>query len=366
MPLGEALGGGEEMLRQLLREGRSSGIDWSVAFLRPGPLVAEIQALGVTCHVVEAGRFRQVWRRFRAVIQLARLARESGSDLVLGWMVAGQAMAGPAALLAGRPSAWYQVATRGRDWLDRMANIWPALGVLTLSRAAADAQAAARPRRHIRLVHPGVSLAASDRTRSLDMTALRDRLGLPTSGPLVGIVGRLQRWKGIHVFLEAVAIARRTDATLRAVVVGGPHETEPAYPGELQAQVARLGIADAVTFAGFQTNAVEWMQTMDVVVHASDREPFGIVVIEAMALGKPIVAGDAGGPAEIVTDGVDGLLTPFGDANALAAAISRFVSDPALMARVGRAAQVRALEFSDAAYAANVIAALRDFVADDS
>ena len=57
---------------------------------------------------------------------------------------------------------------------------------------------------------------------------------------------------------------------------------------------------------------------MDVIVHASDHEPFGIVVIEAMALGKPVVAGDAAGPTEIITDGVNGLLTPYGDAAALA------------------------------------------------
>jgi len=359
MPLGEALGGGEEMLRQLLREGRSADIEWSVAFLRHGPLVAEVRGLGITCHVIEAGRFRQLGRRVTAVMRLARLAQESEVDLMFGWMVAGQAMAGPAALLAGIPSAWYQVATAGGDWLDRFANVWPARGVITLSRAGADAQARAWPRRPVHLVHPGVSLAAGERVRALDPVALRGRLGLPAAGRIVGMVGRLQRWKGVHVFLDAVAELHGAEPAIRAVVVGGEHETEPGYPAELRAQAVRLGIAYAVTFAGFQSNALEWMQAMDVVVHASDHEPFGIVVIEAMALGKPVVAGAAGGPAEIITDGVHGLLTPFGDSAALARAIQRLLADPGLATRLGGAAQRRAAEFSDAAYAANVIAALR-------
>ncbi len=80
--------------------------------------------------------------------------------------------------------------------------------------------------------------------------------------------------------------------------------------------------------AGAQTNIPEWMQAMDVMVHASDREPFGIVVLEAMALGKPLVAGAEGGPREIITEGVNGLLTPYDDAPALAQAIARYLNDP--------------------------------------
>ena len=123
-----------------------------------------------------------------------------------------------------------------------------------------------------------------------------------------------------------------------------------------------LLLENAVRFAGFQSNVPEWMQAMDIVVHASDHEPFGIVVIEAMALGKPVVAGREGGPAEIITDGVDGLLAPHGDASALAAAICRFLDNPSLMTRCGTAARVRAADFTDENYASEVVAALHSFV----
>ena len=101
-----------------------------------------------------------------------------------------------------------------------------------------------------------------------------------------------------------------------------------------------------MTLAGPQPDVAEWMQAMDVVVHASDREPFGIVILEAMALGKPVVAGAEGGPREIVSDGVNGLLAPFGDSDALAGAILRYLGDPDLAGAVGQAAGATAAAFT--------------------
>jgi hypothetical protein len=355
MPLGTALGGGEQMLRQLLAHGRDRGVEWRVAFLRDGPMVEEARRWGIACEVVAAGRFRDLFTRLGAIRRLVALARDA--DAVMGWMVAGQAMAGLAAFIAGRPCVWYQVGTPRPDWLDAVATALPACGTLVLSRDGERAQRRLKPSRPVRLVYPGAALDVIEAVRTRPPGELRRRLGLP-DGPLVGIVGRLQRWKGMHVFVEALAIARRTRPDVRGVIVGGPHETEPAYGDELRDQARRLGIESAITFAGFQSNAAEWMQAMDVVVHASDHEPFGIVVVEAMALGKPVVAGAAGGPSEIITDGVNGLLSPYGDANALASAIGRLLDDPGFAGRLGDAARVRAADFGEAAYARNVTAAV--------
>ena len=363
MPLGTALGGGEQMLSQLLRCGRGAGIEWIVVFLRSGPMVDDARALGVESHVIDAGRFRNVLRRAAAIRRIAALARDRGADLCFGWMVAGQVTAGLAALVARLPCVWYQVGTPRPDWLDRIATALPARGILVLSRAGEAAQRRVWPPRAIRLVYPGIAFDAFDRVRGMSPADLRTKLGLPATGPLVGIVGRLQRWKGVHVFIDAIAIVRRERPDVHAVVVGGPHETEPRYGDELRARSLSCGVADAVTFAGFQRNAADWMQAMDVVVHASDNEPFGIVVIEAMALGKPVVAGAAGGPSEIVTDGTNGLLAPWGDANALASAILRYLSDPDLGARLGAAARVRAADFSEESYARNVVSATRELLA---
>lgn len=361
MPLGEPLGGGEEMLRQLLREGRGRGVEWRVVFLRPGSLVDETRQLGIEVEVVEAGRFRQMGKRLHAVRALAARARDV--DLVLGWMVAGQTMAGPAAWLAGRPNVWYQVGTPRPDLLDRFATIWPARCVIALSTAGVQAQRRIWPRRRVELVYPGAAMQRLDAVRREPVARIRQRLGIPVDRPVVGIVARLQRWKGVHVFIDAIAALRASRPDILGVIVGGTHETEPDYRDQLADQVSRLGLGDHVRFVGYQPNGGEWMHAMDVVVHASDREPFGIVVVEAMALGKPVVAANSGGPAEIVTHGVDGLLTPFGDAEAMAAAIERLFRDPTLRESIGAAARMRAAAFSDAAYAASVVRLLRSVAA---
>ncbi len=361
MPLATPLGGGEQMLRQLLRHGRDSGVHWRVIYLREGPMVAETRALGVKVDVIDAGRFRDPVKRLTAVRRVAAIAREWHADLIVGWMVAGQLTAGPAGVIVGVPVVWYQVGTPRPDWLDRVATALPARGVIVLSKEGAAAQARVWPRRSQRLVYPGASLDAFNPEALPAPSAIRAALGLPAHGPIVGIVARLQRWKGVHVFVDAVALAMQSHPDLFAVVVGGEHETERGYGEELAARARQLGIDARIRFAGFQPNVPEWMQAMDIVVHASDREPFGIVVIEAMSLGKPVVAGSAGGPAEIITEGVDGLLTPYGDAPALATAISRVLDDPALAARLGSAARIRAADFDDRAFAQHVISALRSF-----
>jgi glycosyltransferase involved in cell wall biosynthesis len=245
----------------------------------------------------------------------------------------------------------------------RVATAVPARGVITLSQSGANAQAAIPPARRQRIVYPGVELDRFDVNRLATPGALRARLRLPAEGPLVGIVTRLQRWKGVHVLIEAVARLVPIHHGLHCVIVGGTHDLEREYRGELMRQVSALALQSHVTFAGLQPNVQDWMQAMDVVVHASDHEPFGIVVIEAMALGKPVIAGSAGGPSEIINPGVNGLLAPFGDAVALASALRRYIEDPQFARNIGDAARRRAGEFSAREYAANVISAVRDLSA---
>lgn len=351
MPLGVQLGGGEMMFRQLLQHGRSPRVEWIVVFTQDGPMVAESRALGHETHVLPAGRLRQFGRRWSVIRAIARLARERQVSMIFGWMVASQTMAGPAALLAGIPGAWYQVGRPSPDWLDRLAALFPARGILVLSRDCADAQARVWPPHAIRLVYPGVSLERFDAARRETPAEARAALGLPRDGALIGIVGRLQRWKGMHVLIDALPAVRARHPDARVVIVGGEHEPEPDYGERLHAQVRRLGLDDAVLFAGFQPDVPRWMQAMDIVVHASDREPFGIVVVEAMALGKPVVAGAEGGPAEVIQAGVNGLLAPYGDAAALATALLRYLDDPAFAMRCAAAAAQRARDFSAARYA---------------
>ncbi len=358
MPLGEQLGGGEMMFRHLMQHGKGRGVEWIVVFTKDGPLVAETRALGVETHLVPAGRIRALPRRIAAIRRIAALARDRQVSLVFGWMAASQLLAGPAAWLADIPGAWYQVGLPRPDWIDRFATMCRARGILVLSKDAAAAQARVRPKRPLRLVYPGASLERFEVARTESPRELRTRFGLPPDGALIGIVGRLQRWKGMHTVIEAMPAILAQHPKAHLVIVGGAHETESRYGDELRTLARTLRVEVAVTFAGFQADVPHWMQAMDVIVHASDHEPFGIVVIEAMSLGKPVIAGSTGGPAEIITPGVDGLLAPFGEPASLAKGIIRYLDDPAFAISCGTAARARAAEFSARRFAAAAAAAI--------
>ena len=140
------------------------------------------------------------------------------------------------------------------------------------------------------------------------------------------------------------------------MLVGAPLFGEDDYERDLRSLGRRLGIAPRVEFRGFRTDIPAELARLDLVVHASViPEPFGQVVTEAMAAGRPVVAADAGGPALIITHGVDGLLSPSGDARALALELSRLAKDPLLRTRLGNAARERARAFSGDAAAGQTL-----------
>ncbi len=130
---------------------------------------------------------------------------------------------------------------------------------------------------------------------------------------------------------------------------------EEAYEERLHALAGELGVADRVEFRGFRDDVRAELAELDVLVHASTTpEPFGQVVLEGMAAGLPVVAAAAGGRAEIVTDGVDGLLVAPGDAAALAAALTRLAADPQLRERLGAAGRRTSLRYAPPVVAAGV------------
>lgn len=363
MPLAEQRGGAELALVHLLEQGRDKDVVWQVIFTEDGPLVAQIRNFGIETQCVPTGRVRDLHRWPGTVARIAAHARRHRADAVFSWMTISHLVGGPAARLIHVPALWFQHGLASpRDAVDRLAAALPTRGIFACSRFVAETQAKLSPKSPLRVVYPGVDLARFDPDSLPAPVQARQTLGLPASGPLLGIVGRLQTWKGMHTLIEAMPGLLRDYPDAYAVLIGGKHDWEPDYPAYLEAKIDALGLQKNIRLTGFQRNVPEWMQAMDVIVHASDREPFGMVIVEAMALGKPVVAGSAGGPTEIITPGKNGLLTPYEDAPALANAILRYLNDPAFAACLGAAARQRAQDFSTARYAENVIATLHELL----
>lgn len=171
---------------------------------------------------------------------------------------------------------------------------------------------------------------------------VRAEMGIAPDAPVAGIVGNLLDWKGQHLFVEAIGRARARVPGLRGLVVGGVHRHGAEYAAQVRAAIARDGLEDTILLTGARRDIPACMSAMDVVVHYSTRrEPFGRVVIEAMALGRAVIGPREGGPREAIVDGESGLLVPPRDPAALAEALVSLLQDPARRTAMGQAARSR-------------------------
>jgi glycosyltransferase involved in cell wall biosynthesis len=195
------------------------------------------------------------------------------------------------------------------------------------------------------VVHNPIDIEAFG--RNYNVSELRAELGLDDQDRVVSNVGRLDWWKGHDDFLRAMAEVRGSQPNAKALIVGSADSTSQnqTYYRRLQQLVADLGLSDQVTFTGFRADIPRVMAASDVVVHsASEPEPFGRVVAEAMAAGRPVVATAAGGILDIVEDGVTGLLVPPKDVSSMAKAIEHFLQDREQARIISQRAQRRAQE----------------------
>jgi glycosyltransferase involved in cell wall biosynthesis len=188
------------------------------------------------------------------------------------------------------------------------------------------------PRRLLTVVPDGVD----DPGRRLDRATARREAGLP-DGVLVGCIGRLWERKGQRELFAGWPAVIDGCPDARLVVVGdGP------LRGELDAAAAGRAVRGSVLVTGTLDDVPTVLDGLDVVVVPSHHEGFSLVTVEAMLHGLPVVATAAGGPRELVDDGVTGLLVPARDVPALAAALTRLCADPALRDRLGAAGLAKA------------------------
>ncbi len=178
--------------------------------------------------------------------------------------------------------------------------------------------------------------------------AIRRQLGLEETAICVGMIGRLVHWKGQEIFLEAFQRVLKQDSRAYALVVGGSFDQNGAYLKTLQGHAERLGILGKIHFTGWQKDINPYLAAMDIVVHASvNPEPFGLVIAEAMAQGKPVIASDGGGVSELIRDHQTGLLVPPKDPVRLSEAILELIRSSELAARWGKAGRAHILKEFD-------------------
>jgi glycosyltransferase involved in cell wall biosynthesis len=163
---------------------------------------------------------------------------------------------------------------------------------------------------------------------------VRRDLGLPPDATVIGLVGRLDHWgKGHKELFEALAQLQERYPCQALIVGGGRRE------GEVRDWAVSLGLAEVVHFLGPRRDVPDLLNAMDLFVLPSYSEGVSLALLEAMAVGLPVIASAVGGTPEVITDGVTGLLIPPRDPAALAGALARFLADPAGAKQMGAKAR---------------------------
>jgi glycosyltransferase involved in cell wall biosynthesis len=254
------------------------------------------------------------------------------------------AVAAKAAVQARVPAVWFQHnRPHIRKIIDWYASLSPAALILANSKFTARLQQRMNPRRiQIEVLYPPAEPAAR---RSTDHSIIRSTLGAGPADILAVLPGRLQRWKGHDVALRALAGAVKSVPSLRLAIVGDTlFGQEPEYRGELVRLTRDLGIGDHVCFAGFHKAMDDVYLAADLVIHTSrEAEPFGLVVAEALANSRPVIATGAGAIPEQIVHEQTGLLVPPDDVAALTRAVIRIGTDSNLRERLGLAAGQRGI-----------------------
>ncbi|OLB95032.1 MAG: hypothetical protein AUH30_16570 [Candidatus Rokubacteria bacterium 13_1_40CM_68_15] len=333
------VGGGERYLELLARHLDRDRFDLAVIVPEPGPLPALLAGLGIPVSTVDLRRLVSLTAVARLAAQIRAFAphvlQSHGARSNFYTRLAG-AMAGVRIRLSTVHNALrdYPVSASRRA-------VYRAADRLTLPLTSAVlcvAEALGRDYPHRALViHNGIELDHFD-PGAVSAAGVRQRWGLG-SGPVIGFVGRLTPQKDPFTFLHAVAELRRHMPDLQALVVGdGP------LRGAVEAEIARVELRSSCRLTGMQAEVAPLLGAMDVFVLSSVSEGFPFVVLEAMAMERPVVATDVNGVAEIIERGASGVLVAPRAADAIARAALVLLRAPADARRMGRAARARVAE----------------------
>ena len=332
-------GGAETLMIECLRVLDRSRFRPHVIQLRPGPLEKALQEIDVKVHVLEMHRMREIHRVAGAIWAIRGLVRRERLAFLHSNGFRAHVYGGIAAVLARVPEVWTTHTVEERRLDTPLILAIPTAHVLAnCPRTEKFFHDKGLP---TTMIWPGVNATALEMGSSREEIAVRH--GLPLKKRWASVGARLQRFKGQLHFLQALAsLPESTD--VHGVVIGGSlfgRETE--YQTELRQLAVSLGIAQRVTFTGFvpDRDLAGLLAHSALVVHPALEEDFGLTVAEAQALGTPVLAYAAVGPAAIIEQGVTGWLVPVGDQAGLNGALNDAMSNNVRLREYGAAGKIR-------------------------
>ncbi len=323
------LGGGERHLIDLARGLAARGHEIHLALVPGSPMCAELSALHAqNIHTLPLRHALDI----ASIARLARLIREQKIEIIHAHVGRDYPLAAFAARLA-HDDARLVITRHVMFPLSRIHR----LTLSNVARVIAVSQASARALRErkifrddkIRIVSNAIDVESFERVaRDADPASLRRELGVRAGAFVVGIVGELSELKGQQDFVRAAAlVSRQRNDDVEFVIIGEDASRDGRQRAALEKLIADLEMERRVHLLGRREDVARILPALDALVSASRSEAFGLAIIEAMASGVPVVSTQTEGAREIIHDGVNGLLVPIGETDALASALNDLLND---------------------------------------
>jgi glycosyltransferase involved in cell wall biosynthesis len=322
-------------------------------------LSPELQKLNIECCFIPLGVLRRKYFKLRklprfsvevlaGVRQLVRLIRKRNIALV--HTNTNTILASPvAARLTGVPHVWsiHELMVEPATVRNALHYMIPRLStrVVTVSQAVRDHMLKDATKFADRFTFVRGAIDVEPFLNAAGRARVRAEWGVKDDEVLIGMVGRVTRWKGQSIFVQAAKLIAERYPQVKFAAVGGVFDTEKFYMDRFRAEAQESGLENKLTINDFRADMPDVFAAFDIFVLPSILpEPFGLVVIEAMASAKPVVATAPGGPSETVVNGETGFLVPPSDASAIARALEELLADPQKRASMGESGRFRARE----------------------
>jgi glycosyltransferase involved in cell wall biosynthesis len=347
---GNLYGGVETLLTTLARyRSLCPGMEPHFAVCYSGRYSQELAAAGVPVYELGGARISRPWTVWQARRRLRELFQTEQFDMVVCHMPWSLVVFGKAVRGAGNKVVF---GVHGQPaeptWLDRMASRFVPDLVIANSHFTADLVGSCFGNAPVQVLYPPVALAetpdADDWRRSL-----RRKEGVEEDAVVILQASRLEPWKGHLIHFHALAQLKDRSKWVCWIAGGAQTPEEERYLRELKRAAEQLGIASRLRFLGQRSDIPKILAAADIFCQPNlGPEPFGIVFIEALWAGRPVVTTAMGGPVEIVDESCGFLVEP-GNASALAAKLGDLVEAPHLRARLGQCGRARARQLCDPA-----------------